>query len=98
MNFKKCLLVLILFTLTLISIKAGYAHIDSITMLSPAEGYTSLTSNPDFNFSVAGNESTYNCSLFVDDTLKDDKTFSFKELEEFKEIMAKAVESVEIRE
>jgi len=34
----------------------------------------------------------------VDDTLKDDKTFSFKELEEFKEIMAKAVESVEIRE
>jgi len=40
----------------------------SITLNSPIDNYNTSDTTPDFNFTVSGNESSYSCELFLNDT------------------------------
>ena len=51
----------------LISIVFG-ATIDSITLNSPDNGSFTNNNTPDFNFTVTGNQSSYSCELFLNDS------------------------------
>ncbi|MGV8168858.1 MAG: OmpL47-type beta-barrel domain-containing protein [Candidatus Nanoarchaeia archaeon] len=43
-----------------------YALIDSITDLSPVDEYNTSNTNPDFTFTVSGNNSLYDCAIYID--------------------------------
>ncbi len=48
--------------------KYAYNRVDSITLNSPPNQTATNDNRPDFDFTVTGNQSTYSCELFINDT------------------------------
>lgn len=67
---KNMLLYAITITFGLLLLGFVEAHIDIITVNSPTSTDVSATDTPEFNFTVQGTESVYNCSLYLNETLK----------------------------
>jgi hypothetical protein len=57
---------IILSLLILISLIAVASAEFSITQNSPVDGYNTTDTTPSLDFTVAGNETSYSCELFLD--------------------------------
>lgn len=63
-----------LLAIGMLSIAFALADVESVTPNSPATNFWTNDTTPDFNITVAGNETLYNCTLYINGTQKAQNT------------------------